>query len=284
VYGRLRDDQLFVKAIQKSQAQADLNEKFITTECIADRRIKISSMANRQYAIAPSIENVRKQGQHQMILQAINKKQTFPELINQANAMVTSVLHDPLKRSLNVMPSRCSFGLVKAGTMYEMVLTLKNEDSISQRLFIKPMLNKHVLVQQVEFGAVAPGMMKKVSVVIKSNEDDDFSVKEDIQIVTKTDIFKIPVEAQVVPAEKFEEANKESQALKGKTVQNSRVRERLTSSRQAARNYQDQYGSKFENQYSSKKIDPETGREMEDWGGHNDSSMHENQQIMTTGS
>lgn len=39
-----------------------------------------------------------------MILSAINKKQTFAELINQANSMVTGVLHDGLKRSLNVMP------------------------------------------------------------------------------------------------------------------------------------------------------------------------------------
>jgi len=31
-------------------------------------------MANRQYINAPSVEDVRKQGQHQMILQAITKK------------------------------------------------------------------------------------------------------------------------------------------------------------------------------------------------------------------
>jgi hypothetical protein len=47
-----------------------------------------------------------------MILSAINKKQTFAELINQANSMVTSVLHDPLKRTLNVMPSSLKFGII----------------------------------------------------------------------------------------------------------------------------------------------------------------------------
>ena len=56
VYGRLRQDKPYVKATQKSTAQSDLNEKFITTECIADRRIKISSMAPRQYINAPSVE------------------------------------------------------------------------------------------------------------------------------------------------------------------------------------------------------------------------------------
>lgn len=50
-----------------------------------------------------------------MILQAINKKQTFSELINQANSMVTSVLHDSLKRSINILPSICRFGPVLHG-------------------------------------------------------------------------------------------------------------------------------------------------------------------------
>jgi hypothetical protein len=72
-----------------------------------------------------------------MILSAINKKQTFAELINQANAMVTSVLHDPLKRSFNVMPSALKYGFLKVGTPYELVITLKNEDSVALRLNLK---------------------------------------------------------------------------------------------------------------------------------------------------
>ena len=88
-------------------------------------------MANRQYINAPSVEDVRKQGQHQMILQAINKKQTFSELINQANSMVTSVLHDNLKRSINILPSCCKFGPVVEGSENELIVSIKNEDSLS---------------------------------------------------------------------------------------------------------------------------------------------------------
>ena len=62
VYGKLRTEKPYVKATQKSIAVADLNEKFITTECITDRRVKTSSMARRQYINAPSVEQVRKQG------------------------------------------------------------------------------------------------------------------------------------------------------------------------------------------------------------------------------
>jgi hypothetical protein len=60
VVGNLRKEKPFVKSIVKSNVQSELNEKFITTECITDRRIKISSIANRQYINAPSIEEVRK--------------------------------------------------------------------------------------------------------------------------------------------------------------------------------------------------------------------------------
>jgi hypothetical protein len=47
VVGNLRKEKPFVKSIVRSNVQSELNEKFITTECITDRRIKISSMANR---------------------------------------------------------------------------------------------------------------------------------------------------------------------------------------------------------------------------------------------
>lgn len=45
--------------------------------------------------------------------------------------MVTSVLHDPLKRSLNILPSKCIFGNVRAGVGYEIMITLKNEDNLA---------------------------------------------------------------------------------------------------------------------------------------------------------
>jgi hypothetical protein len=44
--------------------------------------------------------------------------------------MVTGVLHDSLKRSLNVMPSFVDFGAVRVGSVNEIILTVKNEDSI----------------------------------------------------------------------------------------------------------------------------------------------------------
>ena len=88
-------------------------------------------MAQRPYMVAPDVQTVRRQGQHEMILNAINKKQTFNELISEANAMVTSVLNDSLKRSLNILPSKVNFGAVRAGVVNELVVSVKNEDMLA---------------------------------------------------------------------------------------------------------------------------------------------------------
>jgi hypothetical protein len=44
--------------------------------------------------------------------------------------MVTSVLHDPLKRGLNILPEECKFGPLRSGGKYEMTVMIKNEDHV----------------------------------------------------------------------------------------------------------------------------------------------------------
>ena len=173
-----------------------------------------------------------------MILQAINKKQTFSELINQANSMVTSVLHDNLKRSVNILPSCCKFGVLKQGSDNEMILTIKNEDSLSQRIQIKPTQDKRIVVKQEVYGAIAPGMTKRLVITIRcpqSGEDALKKIKEEVIIMTKTDHFKVPVEALVLSAEEFDSRNNENMEKTGNTLGNSRVRNRLMSGVAAGR-------------------------------------------------
>jgi len=62
--------------------------------------------------------------------------------------MVTGVLHDSLKRSLNVMPSFVDFGALRVGSVNEIILTVKNEDSIAQRIAVKPVKDNRIVVQQ----------------------------------------------------------------------------------------------------------------------------------------
>ena len=105
--------------------------------------------------------------------------------------MVTSVLHDPLKRSFNVMPSSLKFGALKLGQTYELVITLKNEDSVPQRINLKPLSDPRITAQQIEMGLVAPGMIRKIAITINTKELG--SIKDMLQIVTKADVFKIPI-------------------------------------------------------------------------------------------
>lgn len=167
-----------------------------------------------------------------MILSAISKKQTFAELINQANAMVTGVLHDPLKRCFNVMPSSLKFGALRADQTYELTVTLKNEDAVAQRLNIKQSGDHRIKAEQAEMGLVAPGMIRKIIVTVYSKEPGQ--VKDIIQIVTKSDIYKIPIEATILNPDDYEREMQEQRAL-NKSLTNSRVRERLNQSIQKGR-------------------------------------------------
>jgi len=116
--------------------------------------------------------------------------------------MVTSVLHDPLKRAFNVMPSGLKFGMLRTGQAYELVITMKNEDSVAHRIVLKPIADKRVTAYLAEMGPVAPGMIRKVVVTINSTEEGN--IKENLQIVTKSDIYKIPIEANILSPENFE--------------------------------------------------------------------------------
>jgi hypothetical protein len=48
---------------------------------------------------------------------------------------------------------------------------MKNEDSVAQRLNLKPLSDNRVTAQQAEMGLVAPGMIRKILVSIHSNAE-----------------------------------------------------------------------------------------------------------------
>ena len=110
---------------------------------------------------------------------------------------------------------------------------MKNEDSVAHRINLKPISDKRVTAALEEMGPVAPGMIRKVLVSISSKEEG--IVKETLHIVTKSDIFKIPIEAHILTPENYEREQHEQAALKGKSITNSRVREKLNASIQKSR-------------------------------------------------
>jgi len=70
--------------------------------------------------------------------------------------------------------------------------------------------------------------MKKVIVSIRVSEDEaNCSIKDTVQINSKHEVFKLPITATIVGAEEFDELNRKEMEQTGKSIQNSRVRERL---------------------------------------------------------
>ena len=143
--------------------------------------------------------------------------------------MVTGVLHDNLKRALNIMPSTIVFGGLRPGSTNEITLTVKNEDMLGQRINVKPLTDKRILIKQEQFGMIAPGMTKKITVCIRVPDDAQVpsTIKETLTIMAKHDIYKLPITANILGEEEWVEENKNMMETTGKSVQNSRVRERL---------------------------------------------------------
>ena len=95
------------------------------------------------------------------------------------------------------MPSAITFGALRPGSSNEIIVSVKNEDMIGQRITIKPVADKRILVKQEEYGMIAPGMIKKVIVTIRVSDDEQVpaQIKDTLQIVSKHDVFKLPITA-----------------------------------------------------------------------------------------
>lgn len=79
-----------------------------------------------------------------------------------------------------------------------MTITVKNEDSMCQRIHIKPCQDKRLVVKQETYGPIAPGMTRKLIVTVLASAQDALGkIKEEIHIVTKSDVFKLMVEAEI---------------------------------------------------------------------------------------
>lgn len=90
-----------------------------------------------------------------------------------------------------------------------MWVTIKNEDSLSQRINIKPTQDKRIVVVQETYGPIAPGMTKRISVTIRCTNGAEGlqKVSEEVVIMTKSDHFKVPVEATVLSDADFDTQN-----------------------------------------------------------------------------
>jgi hypothetical protein len=118
--------------------EAEFNENYIVIDKVTDKRIKTSSLSNRLYFNAPSITEVRKSGQHNFLINALDKRTTYEELMEKLNLMVTAELCDPLNKMLKIDPTALDFGYMKLGTKHQMLLKVRNDDNLVNRIYVKP--------------------------------------------------------------------------------------------------------------------------------------------------
>ena len=94
---------------------------------------------------------------------------------------------------------------MRTGSINEVTVTIKNEDTLAHRITIKPQSDKRIVVRQEEYGIIAPGMMKSLVVTIRVAEDEQpCEINDTITIMSKHDIFKVPITASIVSADQFE--------------------------------------------------------------------------------
>ena len=158
---------------------------------------------------------MRREGTHSVLYRALMKKQSYKEMIETQNMMISAYTSDPLKRSLQVIPASLRFGVIKSAETYEMSILLKNEDSQLLRFIVRQPLRKDIRVL-FKPAPIAPGMFVKliVELIVKNPE----KLESEFEIATKTEIYKIPIFANVVSSEEYDRVNDESLRLQGRGV------------------------------------------------------------------
>ena len=168
---------------------------------------------------------MRREGTHNVLYKALMKKQSYKEMIETQNMMISAYTTDPLKRSLQVIPACLRFGVVKVSEIYEMQILLKNEDNQLLRFIIRQPARKDVRVL-FKPAPIAPGMFVKLSVEVSLKQPE--KVETEFEIATKTEIFKIPVFANAVYQDEYEKINEESLRLHGRNVLKPTVKAKTT--------------------------------------------------------
>lgn len=86
------------------------------------------------------------------------------KLIEKDNMGLINDIHDSLKRNVLITPVKAKFGYLQVGKVYQMKITIKNEDMISQRITLRPCQSKNCKVFQNEMGLIAMGLTRDIIV------------------------------------------------------------------------------------------------------------------------
>ena len=216
VDGNLRtNNPLVPHYIKPTFPQAEFNEDYIYIDKLTERRVKTSSVSNRIYFNAPSIEEIRKSGQHDILMEALENRRTPDEMMERLNLMITSELCDPLNKQLKIDPVAIDFGVCNQGKNYQMFFNLRNDDNMTNRVLIRKSAsnnnnnninNKNYIgIESFIGGKVVPGETKRVKIVLFCSKLNLGKFNDIIEVTTKSFIYKIPIKAFIVKESEYDE-------------------------------------------------------------------------------
>lgn len=222
IYGLPRRQKATVQALRTASPVKEVNEQYIMSDSITDRRVRTSSMAKRLHVKAPSVTQVRREGWHKTLEKSQLKHETPRQLFETQTMMVTANTADPLRTGLSLYPASARFGIIKQGAVYMITMTLKNEDNLTARFTLKqPKCTEAKVIYTPT--PIAPGMTVKLKVELTATAPMKFEAE--FEIASKTEIFKVPVFANIMPESDFTRLDEESLRLQGRRLQKAIVKE-----------------------------------------------------------
>ena len=216
VDGNLRtNNPLVPHYIKPTFPQAEFNEDYIYIDKLTERRVKTSSVSNRIYFNAPSIEEIRKSGEHDILMEALENRRTPDEMMERLNLMITSELCDPLNKQLKIDPVQIDFGVCNQSKNYQMFFNLRNDDNMTNRVLIRKSTknnninandNKNYIgIESFIGGKVVPGETKRVKIVLFCSKLNLGKFNDIIEVTTKSFIYKIPIKAFIIKESEYDE-------------------------------------------------------------------------------
>jgi hypothetical protein len=195
VYGQLRKPLPPIPSMLKAYPQFELNDKQIEVEGPTDKRIKISSMCDRLYILAPSTDSLRNEGMHQSLIRTMDKGNSHKDLMSRKKLMPESIRSDKLERDFIIYPEAISFGSLKVGGLYRTELMIVNDNYFLQRVKLVQPIEAHFQVKINITGPIAMGQERQIIVSFDGTSLPEGTYESEFFILSKYRKYRIPISA-----------------------------------------------------------------------------------------
>lgn len=198
IYGKQRKPLEPIFTMFKGVPEFEFNDKTITVEAPTDKRVKISSTANRAYLLAPSIDEVRNIGTHETLMRTLDKGNTVKDIEMRGKLMPVSKKENR-ERDFIIYPHQIDFGDVRPGNCYKAEIVLINDNYFLQRVKILPPADSNIKATLSKTGPIAMGQERRITVFLDTERLEEGEVDTELFIMSKYRKYSIPIKAKLGP-------------------------------------------------------------------------------------